>query len=81
MLRRRQHRVPLVMLSIKLSVNLRSSFQARIAVVITLLLLVVVGALYFSVKVATNEAVQSQARAQRYTGFRTAAGRAKPAPG
>ncbi len=58
------------MLSIKLSVNLRSSFQARIAVVITLLLLVVVGALYFSVKVATNEAVQSQARAQLAVGTR-----------
>ncbi|SDS73750.1 diguanylate cyclase/phosphodiesterase [Pseudomonas asplenii] len=58
------------MLSIKLSVNLRSSFQARIAVVITLLLLVVVGALYLSVKVATNEAVQSQARTQLAVGTR-----------
>ncbi len=56
--------------SIKLSVNLRSSFQARIAVVLTLLLLVVIGALYFSVKVATNEAVQRQARAQLDVGTR-----------
>ncbi|QXI27550.1 bifunctional diguanylate cyclase/phosphodiesterase [Pseudomonas vanderleydeniana] len=56
--------------SIKLSVNLRSSFQARIAFVLILLLLVVVGVLYFSVKAATNEAVQRQARAQLDVGTR-----------
>lgn len=38
------------------------SFQARIAGVLILLLSVVVGALYFSVKAATGVAVQSQLR-------------------
>nr|WP_218169344.1 EAL domain-containing protein [Pseudomonas gingeri] len=56
--------------SIKLSVKLRSSFQARVACVLILLLLVVVGALYFSVKVATNDAVRSQAREQLDVGAR-----------
>ena len=44
--------------------KLRSSFQARVASVLILLLLVVIGALYFSVKAATNSAVRSQALAQ-----------------
>ena len=39
-----------------------NSFQARIAGVLILLLSVVVGALYFSVKAATGVAVQSQLR-------------------
>ncbi|WP_042934465.1 HAMP domain-containing protein, partial [Pseudomonas gingeri] len=50
--------------------KLRSSFQARVACVLILLLLVVVGALYFSVKVATNDAVRSQAREQLDVGAR-----------
>ncbi|WP_298190715.1 EAL domain-containing protein [uncultured Pseudomonas sp.] len=43
---------------------LRNSFQARIAGVLVLLLLVVVGALYVAVQAATNTAVRSQAREQ-----------------
>tara|TARA_R110000868_G_scaffold25848_3_gene100249 strand:- start:22434 stop:24770 length:2337 start_codon:yes stop_codon:yes gene_type:complete len=43
---------------------LRNSFQARIAGVLVLLLVVVVGALYIAVQTATNAAVRSQAREQ-----------------
>lgn len=43
---------------------LRNSFQARIAGVLVLLLLVVVGALYVAVQAATSAAVRSQAREQ-----------------
>lgn len=50
--------------------KLRSSFQARVAFVLILLLLVVVGALYFSVKMATNSAVRGQASAQLEVGAR-----------
>ncbi|WPP00899.1 EAL domain-containing protein [Pseudomonas sp. HR96] len=50
--------------------NLKSSFQARIAGVLILLLLVVVGALTIAVKVATNEAVRSQAGEQLQLGSR-----------
>ncbi|MBD9457144.1 EAL domain-containing protein [Pseudomonas sp. PDM05] len=50
--------------------KLRSSFQARVASVLILLLLVVVGALYFSVKAATSEAVRGQAKAQLEVGAR-----------
>ncbi|KJZ64746.1 putative bifunctional diguanylate cyclase/phosphodiesterase [Pseudomonas fluorescens] len=50
--------------------KLRSSFQARVACVLILLLLVVVGALYFSVKAATNSAVRGQANAQLEVGTR-----------
>ncbi|MEB0044972.1 MULTISPECIES: putative bifunctional diguanylate cyclase/phosphodiesterase [unclassified Pseudomonas] len=50
--------------------KLRSSFQARVACVLILLLLIVVGALYFSVKVATNSAVRSQAASQLEVGAR-----------
>ncbi len=49
---------------------LRSSFQARIASVLILLLAVVVGALYFSVQTATNAAVRTQAREQLEIGTR-----------
>nr|WP_242461388.1 EAL domain-containing protein [Pseudomonas sivasensis] len=49
---------------------MRSSFQARVASVLILLLLVVIGALYFSVKAATNSAVRSQALAQLDVGAR-----------
>lgn len=47
---------------------LRSSFQARIAGVLVLLLLVVVGALYVAVQAATNAAVRSQADEQLEVG-------------
>ena len=50
--------------------NLRSSFQARIACVLILLLLVVVGAVYFAVKAATNSAVYTQAEEQLQVGSR-----------
>ena len=50
--------------------NLRSSFQARIACVLTLLLLVVVGAVYFAVKAATDNAVRIQAQEQLEVGTR-----------
>ncbi|MBD9416097.1 EAL domain-containing protein [Pseudomonas sp. PDM16] len=46
------------------------SFQARIAGVLILLLLVVVGALYFSVKAATSAAVQGQLREELGVGGR-----------
>lgn len=49
---------------------LRSSFQARIAGVLILLLLVVVGALYVAVKAATNVAVRAQAQEQLNVGSR-----------
>lgn len=50
--------------------KLKSSFQARIACVLILLLLVVVAALTLAVKVATNEAVRSQAGEQLEVGTR-----------
>lgn len=46
------------------------SFQTRIATVLILLLLVVVGALYFAVQVATTAAVKQQAVAQLGLGVR-----------
>jgi len=58
------------MRSIKLSVKLRSSFQARIVFVLTLLLLVVIVALTWSVKIATNDAVRAQATTQLQIGSR-----------
>ncbi len=58
------------MRSIEPPVKLRSSFQARVASVLILLLLVVIGALYFSVKVATRSAVRGQALAQLEVGSR-----------
>jgi len=51
-------------------VKLRSSYQARVASVLILLLLVVIGALYFSVKAATRQAVHGQAMAQLEVGTR-----------
>ncbi|WP_426135800.1 EAL domain-containing protein [Pseudomonas sp. PWP3-1b2] len=50
--------------------KLRNSFQARVASVLILLLLVVIGALYFSVKAATRSAVRGQAMAQLEVGSR-----------
>ncbi|WP_231423670.1 putative bifunctional diguanylate cyclase/phosphodiesterase [Pseudomonas sp. Leaf59] len=50
--------------------KLRSSFQARVATVLILLSLVVIGALYFSVKVATRSAVHGQAMTQLEVGSR-----------
>ncbi len=50
--------------------KLRNSFQARIASVLILLLLLVVGALYFSVNAATNAAVRLQASTQLEVGTR-----------
>ncbi|MPQ86925.1 EAL domain-containing protein [Pseudomonas sp. MAFF 730085] len=50
--------------------KLRSSFQARVASVLILLLLVVIGALYFSVKAATSSAVRGQAMMQLEVGSR-----------
>lgn len=50
--------------------KLRSSFQARIACVLILLLLVVVSAVYFAVKAATNDAVHTQAQEQLEVGTR-----------
>ncbi|MBP1127983.1 MULTISPECIES: bifunctional diguanylate cyclase/phosphodiesterase [Pseudomonas] len=50
--------------------KLRSSFQARVATVLILLSLVVIGALYFSVKVATRSAVRGQAMTQLEVGSR-----------
>ncbi|KTC63548.1 hypothetical protein AO262_04345 [Pseudomonas fluorescens ABAC62] len=50
--------------------KLRNSFQARVASVLILLLMVVIGALYFSVKAATNSAVRSQAMDQLEVGAR-----------
>lgn len=46
----------------------RTSFQARIASVLILLLLVVIGALYFAVQAATNASIRSQAREQLEVG-------------
>ena len=43
---------------------LRNSFQARIASVLVLLLLVIIGALYVAVRTATDAAIRSQAREQ-----------------
>jgi diguanylate cyclase len=51
-------------------VKLRNSFQAQVTAVLILLLLVVIGSLYFSVKVATNSAVRSQANTQLDVGTR-----------
>ncbi|MBH3425988.1 putative bifunctional diguanylate cyclase/phosphodiesterase [Pseudomonas gessardii] len=48
----------------------RHAFQARLAGVLALLLLVVVGAVYFAVKVATTHAVENQAQVQLETGSR-----------
>ncbi|WP_426216888.1 putative bifunctional diguanylate cyclase/phosphodiesterase [Pseudomonas sp. DWRC2-2] len=50
--------------------KLRSSFQARVASVLILLSLVVIGALYFSVKAATRSAVHGQALSQLEVGTR-----------
>ena len=50
--------------------KLRSSFQARVACVLILLLSVVIGAVYFSVKAATGSAVQTQAYEQLAVGSR-----------
>lgn len=50
--------------------NLRTSFQARIASVLIVLLLVVIGAVFFAVKVATGDAVQREAREQLDVGTR-----------
>ncbi|ELQ14615.1 hypothetical protein B1F73_20665 [Pseudomonas syringae] len=48
----------------------RASFQARIAGVLIVLLLIVVSAVYLAVKVATGEAVRTQAQAQLEVGSR-----------
>ncbi|KAA0949756.1 MULTISPECIES: bifunctional diguanylate cyclase/phosphodiesterase [unclassified Pseudomonas] len=48
----------------------RHSFQTRLAAVLALLLLVVVGAVYFAVKAATTSAVENQAQVQLETGSR-----------
>ncbi|NWN51249.1 hypothetical protein HT121_28590, partial [Pseudomonas sp. MAFF 301514] len=50
--------------------KLRNSFQARVACVLIVLSLVVIGALYFSVKAATRSAVHGQALAQLEVGTR-----------
>ncbi|MHC8339358.1 putative bifunctional diguanylate cyclase/phosphodiesterase [Pseudomonas sp. HLT2-19-2] len=50
--------------------KLRNSFQAQVTAVLILLSLVVIGSLYFSVKVATNSAVRSQANSQLEVGTR-----------
>jgi len=50
--------------------NLRTSFQARIACVLIALLLVVVAAVFFAVKAATGDAVRSQAQTQLEVGSR-----------
>lgn len=54
----------------ELPVKLRNSFQAQVTAVLILLLLVVIGSLYFSVKVATNSAVRSQGNTQLEVGTR-----------
>ncbi|WP_338486466.1 EAL domain-containing protein [Pseudomonas trivialis] len=46
----------------------RHTFQTRIAAVLALLLLIVVAATYFAVKVATTRAVENQAHVQMKTG-------------
>ncbi|PBQ11581.1 hypothetical protein CCL07_01400 [Pseudomonas congelans] len=48
----------------------KASFQARIAGVLIVLLLIVVSAVYLAVKVATDEAVRTQAQAQLEVGSR-----------
>ncbi|UZS71638.1 putative bifunctional diguanylate cyclase/phosphodiesterase [Pseudomonas syringae] len=48
----------------------KASFQARIAGVLIVLLLIVVSAVYLAVKVATEEAVRTQAQAQLEVGSR-----------
>jgi len=48
----------------------RHAFQTRLVGVLGLLLLVVVGAVYFAVKVATTRAVENQAQVQLETGSR-----------
>ncbi|KPW84923.1 diguanylate cyclase/phosphodiesterase [Pseudomonas congelans] len=48
----------------------KASFQARIAGVLIALLLIVVSAVYLAVKVATDEAVRTQAQAQLEVGSR-----------
>ena len=48
----------------------RASFQARIAGVLIVLLLIVVSAVYLAVKVATDDAVRTQAQAQLEVGSR-----------
>lgn len=50
--------------------NLRTSFQARIACVLIALLLVVVAAVFLAVKAATGDAVRSQAQTQLEVGTR-----------
>ncbi len=50
--------------------NLRTSFQARIACVLIALLLIVVAAVFFAVKAATSDAVRSQAQSQLEVGSR-----------
>lgn len=50
--------------------KLRISFQARIAGVLILLLLIVVGAVFVAVKAATQDAVRKQAQAQLDVGTR-----------
>ncbi|MEN1831640.1 EAL domain-containing protein [Pseudomonas lijiangensis] len=50
--------------------NLRNSFQARIACVLIAMLLIVVSAVYFAVKIATGDAVRTQAQAQLEVGSR-----------
>ncbi|CAM3413866.1 hypothetical protein BZK31_21805 [Pseudomonas floridensis] len=50
--------------------NLKVSFQARIAGVLIALLMIVVCAVFFAVKVATGDAVRTQAQAQLEVGSR-----------
>ncbi|EPN61673.1 HAMP domain/GGDEF domain/EAL domain protein, partial [Pseudomonas syringae pv. actinidiae ICMP 19096] len=50
--------------------KLKVSFQARIAGVLIALLLIVVGAVFLAVKVATGDAVRTQAQAQLEVGSR-----------
>lgn len=50
--------------------NVRTSFQARIALVLGLSLLLVVGVLYSAVKIATTRTVQKQAEEQLHAGAR-----------
>jgi len=62
--------MPSVTRSSELPVKLRNSFQAQVTAVLILLCLVVIGSLYFSVKVATNSAVRSQGNTQLEVGTR-----------
>ncbi|BBN57060.1 hypothetical protein TRE132_51850 [Pseudomonas chlororaphis subsp. aurantiaca] len=48
----------------------RHTFQVRITGVLALLLLIVIGVVYFAVKAATNHAVENQAQVQLQTGTR-----------